>query len=138
LGEARPALLSPHERRLALAKDGAVGAVAVTGIASAAAGIRFAGTAPDGAVPMKTGDRPAKRTPPAGREAQARGHHARLTAPRVGGGARRRQRRSLAGELPAPARTAPAAPPLLARRSRAAGPRPEASAAQLSMLDMSA
>lgn len=42
-----------------------MGAVAVTGIASAAAGIRFAGTAPDGAVPMKTGDRPAKRTPPA-------------------------------------------------------------------------
>lgn len=64
LGEARPALLSPHERRLALAKDGAVGAVAVTGIASAVAGIRFAGTAPDGAVPMKTGDRTAKRTPP--------------------------------------------------------------------------
>jgi len=64
LGEARPAMLSPRERRLAVAKDCAVGAVAVTGLASAAAGIRFAGTEPDGAVPMKTGDRPAKRTPP--------------------------------------------------------------------------
>lgn len=64
LGEARPALLSPRERKLALAKDGAVGAVAVTGVASALAGIRFAGTAPDGAVPMKTGDRTTKRASP--------------------------------------------------------------------------
>ncbi len=56
LGEARPSLLSPRERRLALAKDAAVGAVALTGVASAAAGVRFARTAPDGAVPMQTGD----------------------------------------------------------------------------------
>ena len=56
LGEARPSLLSPRERRLALAKDAAVGVVAVTGIASAATGMRFARTAPDGAVPMQTGD----------------------------------------------------------------------------------
>ncbi len=61
LGEARPALLSPTERRLALAKDAAVGAVALTGIGSAATGMRFARTAPDGAVPMKTGDAPSKR-----------------------------------------------------------------------------
>ena len=56
LGEARPSLLSPRERRLALAKDAAVGAVALTGVASAAAGVRFARTAPGGAVPMQTGD----------------------------------------------------------------------------------
>ncbi len=61
LGEARPALLSPTERRLALVKDAAVGAVAITGIGSAAAGMRFARSAPDGAVPMKTGDVPSKR-----------------------------------------------------------------------------
>ncbi|MBA3436495.1 MAG: hypothetical protein H0U14_00690, partial [Thermoleophilaceae bacterium] len=52
---------SPTERRLALAKDAAVGAVALTGIGSAATGMRFARTAPDGAVPMKTGDAPSKR-----------------------------------------------------------------------------
>ena len=56
LGERRRALLSERERPLALAKDVAVGAVAVTGLAAAASGIRFAGTAPDGAVPMETGD----------------------------------------------------------------------------------
>lgn len=67
LGEARPSLLSPQERKLALAKDVAVGAVAVTGLGSAAAGVRFARTAPDGAVPMKTGDRPAKSAGPEAR-----------------------------------------------------------------------
>jgi len=67
LGEARPSLLSPAERRLALAKDLAVGGVAITGVGSAAAGMRFARTAPDGAVPMKDGDVPSKR---AGEEAQ--------------------------------------------------------------------
>lgn len=64
LGEARPALLSPRERQLALAKDCAVAAVAMTGIASAVAGIRFADTATDGAVPMSTGDQPAEHSPP--------------------------------------------------------------------------
>jgi len=67
LGEARPALLSPRERRLALAKDAAVGAVTLTGIGAMAAGIRFSRTAPDGAVPMKDGDTTAKR---AGAEAR--------------------------------------------------------------------
>ena len=67
LGEARPSLLSPRERKLALAKDVAVGAVTVTGIGSAAAGMRFARTAPDGAVPMKTGDIPAKSADPESR-----------------------------------------------------------------------
>ena len=57
--ETSPALLSGRERTLATAKDVAVGAVAVTGIASAAAGIGFARTASEGAVPMRDGDEPA-------------------------------------------------------------------------------
>ena len=70
LGEARPSMLSPRERRLALIKDAAVGAVTVTGIGSAAAGVRFSRTAPDGAVPMKTGDTPAKRATPESKRAK--------------------------------------------------------------------
>jgi len=62
-GESRPALLSGAERKLAVAKDAAVVAVAVTGIASAVEGIRFSRTAPDGAVPMETGDRAAQDAP---------------------------------------------------------------------------
>jgi hypothetical protein len=57
--ETAPGLLSDRERKLATAKDIAVGAVAVTGIASAVAGIGFARTAPSGAVPMQDGDEPA-------------------------------------------------------------------------------
>ena len=48
--------LSPTERKLAYAKDALVGAVAVTGLASAAQGMRFAKQAPDGAVPLTDGD----------------------------------------------------------------------------------
>ncbi len=55
--EARPRMLSGRERGLAVAKDAAVAAVATTGIAAAAQGMRFAGTEPDGAVPLETGDR---------------------------------------------------------------------------------
>jgi hypothetical protein len=58
LGEARPAMLSERERKLALAKDAAVGAVAVTGLAAMVGGMRFAHTAPGGAVPMDTGEAP--------------------------------------------------------------------------------
>ena len=54
--EAAPRRLSPAERRLALAQDGLVGLVAVTGLASAAQGIAFSRTAPGGAVPMTDGD----------------------------------------------------------------------------------
>jgi hypothetical protein len=54
--ETYPGLLSGRERTLATAKDLAVGAVAVTGIASAVAGVGFARTAPSGAVPMRDGD----------------------------------------------------------------------------------
>ncbi len=62
-GEARPELLSPRERSLARAKDVAIGAVVATGAATAAAGIRFARQAPDGAVPLADGDHPAPDTP---------------------------------------------------------------------------
>ena len=55
--EARPRMLSGRERGLAVAKDAAVAVVAVTGIAAAVQGMRFAGTEPDGAVPLETGDR---------------------------------------------------------------------------------
>lgn len=55
--EARPGMLSGRERGLAVAKDAAVALVAVTGIAAAVQGMRFAGSEPDGAVPLETGDR---------------------------------------------------------------------------------
>ncbi len=49
---------------LVLAKDVTVGAVAVTGLASAVGGIGFSQQAPDGAVPMTDGTDPAADTPP--------------------------------------------------------------------------
>lgn len=55
--EARPGMLSGRERGLAVAKDAAVAVVAITGIAAAVQGMRFAGSEPDGAVPLETGDR---------------------------------------------------------------------------------
>lgn len=63
LNEAHPRWLSPRERRLATAKDVAVGAVVLTGLASAAGGVRFAQQAPDGAVPMASGRDPDQDTP---------------------------------------------------------------------------
>jgi len=56
LEEARPRMLSGRERRLAVGKDLAVAAVAVTGVASAVLGVRFSADAPEGSVPMKDGD----------------------------------------------------------------------------------
>jgi hypothetical protein len=47
------------DRKLALARDVAVGAVAATGIASAVAGVRFGKAAPEGAVPLESGSEPA-------------------------------------------------------------------------------
>jgi hypothetical protein len=58
-GEARPRNLSGRERVLASAKDGAVAAVVATGLASAAVGVRFARSAPGGAVPLEDGSTPA-------------------------------------------------------------------------------
>jgi hypothetical protein len=62
-GEARPAGLSARERALARAKDVAVGAVVVTGLATAVEGMRFSKKAPGGAVPLLDGDTPAPETP---------------------------------------------------------------------------
>jgi len=55
-GEARPGTLSERERQLAVAKDVAVGIVAVTGIAAGLEGMRFGAMEPDGAVPLEDGD----------------------------------------------------------------------------------
>jgi hypothetical protein len=55
-GEATDARLSPRERDLARAKDALVAAVALSGLASAAQGVRFAAKAPGGAVPLSDGD----------------------------------------------------------------------------------
>jgi hypothetical protein len=63
LNEAKPSSLSARERRLAIAKDASVAAVAATGIATALTGIRFSKSAPGGAVPLKDGDHPAPDTP---------------------------------------------------------------------------
>jgi hypothetical protein len=54
--EARDGNLTPAERRLARAKDGLVGIVALAGAASAVEGMRFARSAPGGAVPLRDGD----------------------------------------------------------------------------------
>ncbi|MBV9820042.1 MAG: hypothetical protein JOZ07_17050 [Solirubrobacterales bacterium] len=55
---------SRRRRRLIRAKDVAVGAVAVTGLASAVSGVGFSQQAPEGAVPMDSGSEPAAETPP--------------------------------------------------------------------------
>lgn len=57
--EGQDGKLSGAERGLARAKDVAVVAVAVTGVASAIEGMRFNRTEPDGAVPLTDGDTPA-------------------------------------------------------------------------------
>jgi len=54
--ESADSRLSPTERRLARGKDALVGAVALTGIASAVEGMRFARAEPGGAVPLTDGD----------------------------------------------------------------------------------
>jgi hypothetical protein len=59
-----PLWTSRRRRTLVTAKDVAVGAVVVTGLASAVGGIGFAQQAPDGAVPMDSGSEPAPETPP--------------------------------------------------------------------------
>ena len=54
--EASNSQLSPAERRLAVARDVLLGAVAVSGVATGIEGMRFAKSAPDGAVPLEDGD----------------------------------------------------------------------------------
>jgi len=55
LDEASPRMLSRRERKLALAKDAAVGAVAATGLAASVLGMRFARMKPKGGVPLADG-----------------------------------------------------------------------------------
>jgi hypothetical protein len=54
--EAANRRLSGREKRLAIARDVLLGAVATTGLASAVQGMRFARMAPGGAVPLADGD----------------------------------------------------------------------------------
>jgi hypothetical protein len=62
-GEARDELLSERERSLARGKDLAMCAVAITGIASAIEGIRFARMESGGAIPLEDGSHPAAEAP---------------------------------------------------------------------------
>jgi hypothetical protein len=62
--EARDHRLSAEERPLARAKDVLVGLVAVTGVATAVEGVRFARSAPNGAVPLRDGDHAAVNASP--------------------------------------------------------------------------
>jgi len=55
--EAQPDKLTERERKIATAKDVLTGVIAVTGLASAALGMRFYEIADDGSVPMLDGDR---------------------------------------------------------------------------------
>ena len=63
LTEAKPANLSGRERGLSRAKDELMAAAVVTGVGSGVQGARLARQAPDGAVPVATGTRPAAETP---------------------------------------------------------------------------
>ena len=63
LNEARPSALSDRERVLAKGKDAALAAVVLTGVATAVEGVRFARSAPDGAVPLEDGSTPSPETP---------------------------------------------------------------------------
>jgi hypothetical protein len=62
--ETRPRYLTDRERSLAKAKDVTVGVVALTGVAAAIEGVRFARDCPDGAVPLADGATPSADTPP--------------------------------------------------------------------------
>jgi hypothetical protein len=70
--EAAPRHLGDRERRFAVARDVLLGAVAVTGIATAVEGVRFSRMAPDGAVPLTDGDHPAPGATAAQRRAKRR------------------------------------------------------------------
>ena len=74
LRESANGQLSEDERRLAYAKDALVGLVAATGLATAAEGIRFARTAPGGAVPLRDGDHAAPAASEAARRSKRRVH----------------------------------------------------------------
>ena len=62
--EARNGNLSGRERVLSTAKDGLMATAVLTGVLNGIQGVRLAGQAPDGAVPIETGTKPAPDTPP--------------------------------------------------------------------------
>jgi len=68
--ETRPDRLTERERKLALAKDGFTLAALGSGIASGVQGAKLARQAPDGAVPIEGGTKPASDTPPEAARAQ--------------------------------------------------------------------
>ena len=70
LTETRPDRLSERERKLATAKDGFTAAALVTGVASGIQGARLAKQAPEGAVPIERGTKPAADTPSTAAKAQ--------------------------------------------------------------------
>jgi uncharacterized membrane protein len=120
--EARPKHLSRAERRLAIAKDVLVGVVAVTGLATAAQGVRFARRAPDGAVPLRGRQPRLPRGERRGPPRQAPPQRARPGVPGRRGRAGVRQRGARPAVLPPP--TAPpraAAAAAVVRRSRRDG-----------------
>jgi hypothetical protein len=63
-GEADRRSLSERERTLALAKDAAVTAVALTGVAAGIQGMRFSGMEPEGAVPLDDGSKAGESASP--------------------------------------------------------------------------
>ena len=64
LTETKPSKQSRPEKVLSQAKDGLMAASVVTALASGVQGARLARQAPDGAVPVETGTKPATETPP--------------------------------------------------------------------------
>ena len=72
LTETNPGNLTGRERALSTAKDGLMAAAVITGALSAVQGARLARQAPDGAVPVETGTKPAPDTPPAAARIQRR------------------------------------------------------------------
>jgi hypothetical protein len=72
LDEASDRRLAPAERRLARAKDVLVASVAISGLATAAEGVRFARIVPGGAVPLSDGDHTAPQAGDAAQRAKRR------------------------------------------------------------------
>jgi hypothetical protein len=70
LTEAHSANLSGTEQALSKAKDALMATAVVSGLASGIQGARLARQAPDGAVPIETGTKPASDTPPKAAKAQ--------------------------------------------------------------------
>jgi hypothetical protein len=62
--EANPGNLTGRERALSTAKDGLMAASVLTAALSGVQGARLARQAPEGAVPVETGTKPASDTPP--------------------------------------------------------------------------